>query len=306
MNTRKTTYSEKTAISETHPVIAFLCTPRCGTQWLVKNLNEVYSNDAVVLHEPLENEYNPKKNLGHFDSTGIVIDKDVLENHFSFVEEVTQNKSYIEISWQSIAGISKWYERFGERLKLIHLYRNPVNVAASMVTHNWYTGKVEDRYKKAELTPFDDTAILTEYRSRWDSLSLFEKSLYYWTEINLRALEIKQRYSDVPFYSLKFENLFEGTKEINRITLIEMLSFMDLSYNEKLLNAIDIKYDHYQYKSSVGINWKNIFEHSQIVALANELGYRFDAEIDLSRYKKRSLYQRLISMIKSYQREFFK
>jgi hypothetical protein len=299
MTTNGLKYSQRTMTCGAHPVIVFLCTPRCGTQWIAKNLSEIYADDVIALHEPIGYEYYPRINMGKYDLPARPKENSTLNKHFDFIDETIRGMNYIEISWPSIAGISELYERFGERLKLIHLYRNPVNVAASLVTHNWYTGKVEDRFEKAELTPFDDTAILTEYRDRWDNLSLFEKSLYYWTEINLRALEIKQRYSGVPFYSLKFEKLFEEDKEVSRITLIEMLAFIGLNYDEKILKEVNIKHDKYRYKSSAGIDWKDIFEHPQTLALADKMGYRFDGEIDLSRYKKWPFYQKITAGIKS-------
>jgi hypothetical protein len=299
MNLSSTKYCQSVLTQRIHPVIVFLCTPRCGTQWIAKNINEIYADKVIALHEPLGYEYYPRVNLGMYDSLAWPKEGTALDDHFEFIDKAIQNRHYIEVGWPSIAGISELYERFGDQLKLVHLYRNPVNVAASLVTHNWYTGKIEDRFEKAELTPFDDTAILTEYRDRWDKLSLFEKSLYYWTEINLRALEIKQRYSSVPFYSLKFENLFLASKVVNRITLIEMLAFMNLNYEEKMLNRIDIKHDNYQYRSSFGIDWENLFEHSQTLVLADKLGYSFDREVDLSRYKKKSFYRKIIERIKS-------
>ncbi|PAU92850.1 hypothetical protein CK503_14270 [Aliifodinibius salipaludis] len=297
MTTKGLKYYPKNMTNRVYPVTVFLCTPRCGTQWIAKNISDTYGDEAIVLHEPIKYEYYPRKNLGIYDRPAVTKGNIILDNHLEFVDETIQNRHYIEIGWQSIAGISELHERFGKQLKLIHLYRNPVNVAASLVTHNWYTGRVEDRFEKAELTPFDDSAILSEYRSRWDNLSLFEKSLYYWAEINLRALEIKQRYSSVPFYSLKFENLFEESKEINRITLIEMLAFMSLNYDEKMLDRLNTKYDNYHHRSSSRIEWEKIFEHPQALVLAHKLGYRFDGEIDLSRYKKRSFYQKIKELV---------
>lgn len=292
MEKNKPIYQQKSLKQITHPVVVFLCTPRCGTQWIAKNLSEIYSDKAIVLHEPIENDYNPKMNLGRYDLPAQPKDNPVLNRHLDFIDDVTQEMNYIEVGWPGIAGISEFYQRFGERLKLIHLYRNPVKVAASLVTHNWYTGKIKDRSRKAELNPFDDTALLKEYRDKWQDLNLFEKSLYYWTEINLRAIEAKNRYAEIPFYSLRFEDLFEETDEIKRIALIETLSFMGLDYDNRMLKATNSHHDHYHSKTFYKIDWNDIFDHPQTIALAKKLGYRFDREIDLSRYRKKSLFNR--------------
>lgn len=285
-----------------HPVIVFLCTPRCGTQWLAKNLSEIYSDEAVTLHEPTGGDYNLRVNLGVEDVSVENWESRKLNKHFTFIEEVTQDKSYIEVAWQSIAIIPEFYKRFGNRLKVIHLYRNPVNVAASLVTHKWYTGRVgvAERSAKSELTPFDDGATLEEYRDRWEELTYFEKSLYYWTEINLQATGIKHRYNNIPFYSLKFENLFQGNKEASRITLLELLSFMDLKYKPQMLDALNVPHDNYQFRSLYKIDSKNFFKHPQTLALANKLGYKSDKKIDLSRYKKRSLLKKATRKVKQY------
>lgn len=298
MATIKSKYSANVLTRNVHPVIVFLCTPRCGTQWFAKNLSAVYPDKATTLYEPIENDYKLKVNLGIHDISSKK-ENAKLNKHFIFIEKEMQHKNYIEVGWQSIAGLAEFHSRFGDRLRLIHLYRNPVNVAASLVTHNWYTGNPKERVKKSELSPFDVGAILKGYKSRWEGLKPFEKSLYYWTEINLRALEIKYRYPRIPFYSLKFENLFQENIGQSRLTLFEVLSFMELNYDYKMLKAVDVRHDDYQYKSLHKIYWKTLFEHPQTIALANKLGYEFDEKMDLSRYKNRSLLQRFIQKNKS-------
>lgn len=294
MDTRSTEKFRRILDRELYHATVFLCTPRCGTQWIAKNLSEIYADEVVARHEPVKNDYYPKINLGRYDLPAEPNENPLLNRHLDFIDDTIQSKNYIEVGWQSIAGVGELHKRFGEQMRLIHLYRNPANVAASMVTHNWYTGKIEDRFEKAELNPADNSALLKDYKNRWGDLTLYEKSLYYWTEVNLRALEIKQRYSGVPFYSLKFEDMFKESKEKSRFALIELLAFMGLKYDEKMLKAIDIKHDKYQYKSFVNINWKNIYDHPQTMVLANKLGYTFDEEINVSRYKPDPLYKRAI------------
>src|SRR5699024_8834210 len=197
-----------------------------------------------------------------------------------------------------IAWFPELYNRFGKSLRLIHLYRNPVHVAASLVTHNWYTGKVEDRFENGALDPFDDASLLRGYRNRWSKLTLFEKSLYYWTEANFRALKIHHGYPELPFYTLQFENLFKKNEGMAWKTLMEISQFMGLDYNAKMLQAIDKQYDKYRYRTTENIDWKKIYNHPQTLRLASELGYTFDSEIDLSRYRK-SLFKRVIYKLKS-------
>jgi len=282
------------------PVILFLSTPRCGTQWFAKHLDQVYSEEVTALHEPIDNDYYPKLNLGRYDLPLQPSENDKLEKHLDFIEAESKTKKYIEIGWQNIAGVQAMYQRFGNRLKFIHLYRNPVYVAASLVTHNWYSGIDEDRFKKVGIDPYDETSIKFEDVDRWIDLTLFEKSLFFWTEINMRAIEINHRFAGVPFHSLKFEDVFKKDKETSRITLIETLAFMGLEYNEELIQALDFKHDKYRYKTHDKLNWKAINSHPQTMALAKKLGYELDRNIDLSRYRGFSLLNKLDRNLKSY------
>lgn len=269
------------------PIIIFLCTPRCGTQWFFKNLSEIYANKAVVTWEPILYEYYLRKNLGKIGTDLKPSENIVLEKHLSYIEETSKKSIYIEIGWQSIAGISKLYDRFSDRLRIVHLYRNPIKVGASLVTHRWYSDNnpVVDRAELAELKPFDDGAQLKEYSKIWDSLNMYEKSLYYWTEVNFCSLAIKNRYTSLPFYSLKFENIFQKEKEAARLYLNELIAFFGLKYDEELIRRLDIRFDNYRNKTNERINWKSIYEFPQTVALAIRLGYDLNKEFDVSRYK---------------------
>ncbi|MDZ7689745.1 MAG: hypothetical protein U5K69_01070 [Balneolaceae bacterium] len=175
-------------------------------QWFAKNLYEIYPDKIEVTHEPILCDYYPRLNLWKFDSDLKPEENRVLDKHMDHIEKVTDDKIYVEIGWQSIAGISELYNRFSDRLKLIHLVRHPVNVAASLVTHNWYSSRAPERAEKAELEPFDEGARLTYYSDIWNALSEFEKCLYYWTEVNFCALSIKNRFTDLPFYHLSSSN----------------------------------------------------------------------------------------------------
>jgi len=286
------------------PIIVFLCTPRTGTQWLAKNLADNYSDRATVKHEPIENDYYLKYNLGCYTPPLFPENNSSLNSHLELIDEITEDKIYIEVGWQSIGGIAELYNKFGARLKFIHLYRNPINVAASLVTHTWYKGKVKERYEKSAITPFDEMSLLKEYKDRWENLNLFEKSLYFWTEVNLRAIEVKHFFNDIPFYSLKFEELFNEKNEISRISLISILAFLGLRFNKKMLDSIDVPYDKYKYKTQLDIDPNSISKHPQTIALAKKLGYSFDGRMNLERYKKPSFYKRLILKFKNLSKKY--
>lgn len=270
-----------------HPVILFLCTPGCGTQSLASNLNEVYSSVARIWHEPLENQRGLQAKKGQNYNTVNSTEYPAISSHLNYVKEQTRQNSYIEVCWQSSLWFSELYNEFGKRLRLIHLYRNPVNVAALMVKNNWYTGDITDRLEYGDVTPFNEDSILPEYRSRWNNLTLFEKSLYHWTEANLRILRIKKEHPQLPIFPLKFENLFSNNKELSRKIIVGLLQFMGLDYKEKILEAVNTQYSDHSYQTTNNMNWPVVFNHPKTVKLANALGYTFGGNVDLHKNKKK-------------------
>ena len=105
-----------------------------------------------------------------------------------------------------------FHRLLGDRLRLLHLHRDPVVTAASIFVKTrpeWWSraGRFEDDTHGLRITPFDPHARFREYRSRWASLTLFEAILYQWLERHAFALE-RGAMTDVAFLSLRSEDLF--------------------------------------------------------------------------------------------------
>lgn len=95
-------------------VVLFLCTPRCGTQWFAKNIDEFYGEEIKVIHEPLGRDYFLKENLGRYNSSELKINH-TLNEHFDFIDEITKDKTYIEVGWPTTSVIPEFHNKFGER-----------------------------------------------------------------------------------------------------------------------------------------------------------------------------------------------
>ena len=256
-------------------VIFFISTGRCGTQWVEAMLASLYEDYAVVRHEPLKAQYNPKKFFRAYDKIEELRNVPEIKKHIDYIHNVTTNKSYIETGWPFFAALPLFYDIFGERLKLVHLIRHPVEVGLSLVTHHCYFPDRVDQYSRfAMLDPFDAGITQKECAKRWKRMNPYEKSLFHWTEINLYALELQKRFNEIPVLRVKFEDIFQEKSE----KLKELVAFLGLPFREEVFKFQGRHIDQWHTKTNWVINWKDIFKHPNTVELAGELDYNFDIE----------------------------
>ena len=264
-------------------LIVFLCTPRSGTQWFASNLQELYSGVVEPVHEPIGMDYFPRLNIGRPHESPRPEGNSVLADHIDRIQDVLRQKKYIEVGWQSIAGVYALHRRFGGQLKLVHLLRHPVNVAASLVTHGWYAGNGE-RAQKAELTPFDEGVKLGHYRQRWQNMDAFEKGIYHWTETHLAALDIAMLLPGVEMHRIRFEDVFENGRATSRSVLQDLIHFFELDWREEVAERVDIKRDNHRFTTTHVFEQERWKTHPFAVGLAEMFGYDPTIEHDLSRY----------------------
>jgi hypothetical protein len=119
-------------------VVLFLSCGRSGTQWLAEVLSRTYGDLAVVTHEPLKRGYFPKRFFRRPEAYATSPDGGLLADHMDWVAEVTERRIYFETGWPCFPAIPLFRDRFGDRLRLVHLVRHPVPTAASLVTHQYY------------------------------------------------------------------------------------------------------------------------------------------------------------------------
>jgi len=247
----------------------FIATARSGTQWLADALRRVYPDVLTTEHEPIRYAYQPKTYLRAHDRLDELRALPEVSEHLDGIHKVLETKSYVEVGFPCYAMAPLLVREFGDRLRFVHLLRHPVRVAASVVTHGWYQAHRTDTLSQdIEPVPTDPGVLQTSYRDLWDDMSEYEKGLFYWTEVHLYGREVGMTYPDVPFLTLKFEDIVDPPAALQ-----QLIRFLGLDYREELGGGVATRVDRYQRRTSVAIDWTEIARHARTLTLAQEFGY---------------------------------
>jgi hypothetical protein len=211
-----------------------ISTGRCGTQWLAEVLRRAAADTAAVAHEPLGDDYPQHAMLAtrHPDNLDEEAAESLLE-HVASIEQTLITTPYIECGHPLWSSLPYLLERFAERVRVIHLIRHPVPTAWSWLTQRAYCPPLAPHLpERVLLSPFDDGIRFTAFRERWPSLTPYEKSLFYWAEVNAFALHL-QTTAGVPWMRCRIEDLSRGEG------LKELLAFAGLDPQPPALAAVD-------------------------------------------------------------------
>jgi hypothetical protein len=266
----------------TGPVVMFLSAGRCGTQWLAAGLRERYPALAVE-HEPIGADYRPRRFFRRYDDPEAILAVREVRRHLAWVQSLPR---YVETGWPLFAALPLLAERIGGRLRVVHLTRHPVPSALSHLAHNSYAGSArDDSYtRNATLAPSDPGVFQAHYASRWETLSAYERCLFWWTEVNLFALEFPARYPDVAFTRVASERLLAG----DRGTLEDLLAFMDLPWVDSWLDHPGRVVDCWHHHTDRSLDPLQALRHQATMQVAAVLGYAFsglDLEALEARYR---------------------
>jgi hypothetical protein len=185
-----------------------------------------------------------------------------------------------------------FHRLLGDRLRLLHLHRDPVVTAASIFVKSraeWWerVGRFEDDSHGLRITPFDPHARFREYRERWASLTLFEAILYQWLERHAFALEVNQRMPEASFLSLRSEDLFADPRAaaatVARFAGLgppDPGALGDARRNESWDRSLE--------RNPLGEEWRVYTGHPAVLDLARRLGHPVDPrwiEGEMERYR---------------------
>ncbi len=250
-----------------HRIAFFISTGRCGTQWLAKFLGEMYSDLCRATHEPVFAEYEPKRMLRSADSEILDCYNRTVQLHVSEIWATVSEKTYIETGWPCYPALPMLIRQFGGALRLVHLVRHPVRAAMSMATHNVYARN--DWIRKAAITPFDAGVVCKDWREGWEDMSAYEKCLFWWTEINLYALEVQERWPELDILFLRFEDLFGESDEALR----GLVRHLGLPLRKEFTDNRSVIVDDYVFGFDP-IDWKAIFRYDKTLKLTEKFGYQ--------------------------------
>ena len=107
---------------------------------------------------------------------------------------------------------------FQGKVKVIHLYRNPVKMANSLFTINNHPGTTEgNKWWLNYNSPNNLIRIAHILNRDKDFTHDFYKCLWYWYEIEARVAFWRQHYKEVPFIDFRTEDISNGEKLITQI-----------------------------------------------------------------------------------------
>jgi hypothetical protein len=245
-----------------------LSTGRCGTQWLAHVLDRVAGGRAEVRHEPLDDDYKPRRMLAAGDPSRL--DPELAEpilDHVAQIEATLATRSYIECGHPSWSSLPYLLARFEGRVRVIHLVRHPVTTAWSWVTQQAYCPPMGPHVKeKILLSPFDAGVRFPAFRERWPALTPYEKALFYWAEVNALGLRLEAT-AGVPWLRLHFETLFRDD------SVRRLLAFAGLAGEGSSADLKDEIVDEFHAYAGFWTDPRAVLRHPEVLQLAQALGY---------------------------------
>jgi hypothetical protein len=244
-------------------------------------LRELYPDQLVAEHEPIQYNYESRRCLRNEAALAGVHSSPPVAQHFSRIHEILREKSYVEVGFPCYAMAPLLIKEFGERTKIVQLVRHPVQVAASLVTHGWFdTARRPDIELSIAPHPSDPGVLWPRFQSCWDTMSRFEKGLYYWGQVHSYGLEVEAQLA-VPFCRVRLEDLLSLAEEQTRLA-----TFLELPPASDWNKAAPRRVDGYRLTTTEQIDITSILHHPEIVSLASRFGYDVGA-ISESEVKRR-------------------
>jgi hypothetical protein len=264
------------------PVVMFLSTGRCGTQWLTATLRELHP-EVRSEHEPIGPLYAPRRHFRRYLEPQRVLDEPAVADHLAGV--LAERCPYVETGWPLFPSLPHLATAIPERLRVVHLTRHPVPTALSHLAHNSYAGSPRnDAFTRlATLGPGDPRVFQRRYAGRWKALTPYEKCLFWWTEVNLFGLEFARRFPDIPLLRIRSEALLSPTSEL----LPRMLEFAGIAFDERWEEAVGRPVDRWRHRTEHDVEPALVRDHPGTVETAARLGYtalEFDREALRARY----------------------
>ncbi len=280
-----------------HAAVFFITTARSGTQWVAAALAHNFGHSLLVAHEPVGYAYRPKIFLRAHDRLEELRTQPQVARHLDEIHRILQTKTYVEVGFPCFALAPLLLTEFGERLRIVQLVRHPVRVAASVVTHRWYQNSRSDSLSEdIELAPSDQGVLQKHYAHRWQSMTPYEKGLFYWTEVHEFAREVNVRFTTVPFHTARFEDLiFDQSARAN------FTAFIGVQNVPRWGSFANTHVDHYRLRTAQRINLSSTIRHTKVVELSRRYGYDLTG---VSRESIRARYEnpverRLLERVKS-------
>jgi hypothetical protein len=256
----------------------FISTGRCGTQWLARTLETHYADLAVVRHDPIGARYRPASMFRQWDRAAEVEEIPDAVAELAMMRGL--DRDYIDTGWASYAALPYFIARFPGAVRLVHLVRHPVPTAASLVSLDVYapSRRRDEWTEMAFIGPTTPGVRQPEYAAQWDSMTTFEKCLFWWTEINLYAEDVGARFPDVPMMRLRSEDMFAAGGE----GMARLLTFLGLPSRPGVSEATATRFDRWRFGLDEDVDWRQAASHPLLLKLMDKYGYSMEGVEDVA------------------------
>lgn len=282
-------------------LILFINAGRSGSSYLYNIFSNYLAQEYYSSHESLKSNITlPKVNNRAYTKTEV--DKILKENPsiddwIIKVREQLLEKTVIEFGWTFAHLAPVLAHLFPNQFKVILLHRNPVFFAASRATMGNYYHNSFYNDKSHEISPFDDNSSIKYYKDKWNSMTPFEKCMYWWYNIALEGLEFSEYFPAVPFLIIKSEDIFNNKKELEKI-----IEFVGQNTN-LLPDVINVgqnlliarTYESFPLNDS----WQSYKKHPKIIELAIQLGHEFNDQVISNKMSKYQIPNKFLPKLRS-------
>jgi hypothetical protein len=269
-----------------HPICLSINTGRCGTTFLTNSLGATYPELACHHELVMDDVTNPRDYLGAFDPADFAAMRadPAVAAFLDRIAAESERQPFVDPGNNLVPLVPLIAATFPGRVRVLHLVREPVSVAASHTNFTLYANGTEDPEQPGGWwnntrppNPSASRCVHPEFANRWGDMTPFEKNLWRWAEYNLFALEFHRRFPDVPFLSMTSNELFQDSASALRA----LIAFYGLPPREPVVappeqqNATNPVL---RRRFPVGDEWRRYVEYPHVLELAAQLGVPTDRD----------------------------
>lgn len=280
-----------------HRVTLAVTTGRCGTTFLEGTFKENFQNsDNWISHEYL-NQKITKVGVHHrcyVASCHQRMLNDEINALLDSWKTISLRAPIVDFGWTMRSLVPYFYEQFGDKFRVLHIHRHPIEVAASFKLIGSYS-----RFNSPEwaITPFHPRAAYPQFKSRWNEMSAFEKCLYLWLEVNNYAHELRNVFPLLPILEVRSTDLFKSEDTLEQIA--KFTGFNNV--NSPILPSLKTnKRDIFSLeRSPIQNEWLNYKKHPELIELAEQMAYNMDEAYIAQVIRKYQLPKGILPLIRN-------
>lgn len=267
----------------TFPIVMNLGVGRSGTTFAHNQLKILLAGRAHVLHEDINARTARVRQYFRCVETERVeaaLSEPTVRQWLERVRALAAEKPVVITGGTTSHLAPAMRQLFGDRLRTIHVYRHPVNVAAAMYVGAWSTNWSNTRSFDADptgwvLTPDDPHVRFRSLAPAWAGLGPFARIAYNWLERTAAALEFTRLYPEVRHADLKAEvDVFRSDRYIQEI--VRLLELNPTGLAELPTTSQNAGWGRSLEERPLGEAWRQIFDVPEVIELATRLGYGFE------------------------------